>query len=88
LLPVRFVRAAQATGFTLKDIAEILDAAPCTEVQNLTKARLAQVSARIKELRHVQRVLRAALKACQEHDATGRCRVFDDLTSQITPQRP
>jgi len=78
---LRFVRAAQATSFTLDDIAELLQAAPCGDVQERIEARLSQVSERIKELRHVERVLRASLKTCQEHEKTGRCQVIDALSA-------
>ncbi len=78
-----FIRAAQATGFTLKDVVELLKPAPCGKVQVLIEERLSHVGERMRELRHVQRVLRASLKSCQEHEASGRCRVVVDLSSGI-----
>lgn len=78
---LRFIRAAQATGFTLKDVMTLLRPAPCERVQQLIEERLAQVSVRMKELRHVQRVLRASLETCLEHEASGRCGVVDELTA-------
>ena len=75
-----FIRAAQATGFTLKDVVKLLKPAPCGKVQGVIEERLAQVGQRMKELRHVQRVLRASLKSCQEHEASGRCRVVVNLS--------
>ncbi len=47
-----------------------------------------EVSARMKELRHVQRVLRAALTTCQEHEPTGRCGVIDTLSASARAKRP
>ena len=79
---LRFIRAAQATGFTLQDIEELLRAAPCGEVQELIEARLAQVRKRAAELRHLDRVLRRALDICREHEASGRCGVIDTLSAQ------
>ncbi len=78
---LRFIRAAQATGFTLQDVMTLLRPAPCGRVQQLIEERLAQVSVRMKELRHVQRVLRASLETCLEHEASGRCGVVDELTA-------
>ncbi|MCZ6463822.1 MAG: MerR family transcriptional regulator [Proteobacteria bacterium] len=78
---LRFIRAAQATGFTLQDVMTLLRPAPCERVQQLIEERLAQVSVRMKELRHVQRVLRASLETCLEHEASGRCGVVDELTA-------
>jgi MerR family mercuric resistance operon transcriptional regulator len=79
---LRFIRAAQATGFTLEDIKALLRPAACGKVQGLIEERLSEVAERMKELRHVDRVLRASLKECRAHEATGRCKVVDELTAQ------
>ena len=84
---LRFIRAAQATGFTLGDITKLLRPAPCGKVQTLIEERLGQVAVRMKELRHVQRVLNASLKTCQEHEPSGRCQVVDDLTARARSKR-
>ncbi len=85
LARLRFIRAAQATGFTLKDIQELLRAAPCGDVQALIEARLGQVRKRIAELRHLDRVLGRSLEACREHEASGRCGVIEALGAQTGP---
>ena len=78
---LRFIRAAQATGFTLEAVAKLLRPAPCGRVQQLIEERLDQVATRIKELRHLQRLLKASLETCKEHEASGRCQVVEDLTA-------
>jgi len=77
---LRFIRAAQATGFTLADIRELLRPTSCRRVQERIEGRLAEVRARMAELRHVQRVLRGALELCRGHEETGRCAALDSLT--------
>ena len=82
---LRFIRAAQATGFTLDDITALLnlrdgDTAPCQEVQTLIEERLADTAQRLKDLHHVQKVLKTSLQLCREAEASGRCHVIDDLT--------
>jgi DNA-binding transcriptional MerR regulator len=84
---LRFIRAAQATGFTLEDIKALLRPAACGKVQGLIEERLSEVAKRMKELRHVDRVLRASLKECRAHEATGRCKVVDELTAQARAKR-
>lgn len=84
---LRFIRAAQATGFTLKDVTKLLRPAPCGSVQHLIEERLAEVGSRMKELRHVQKVLRGALAECQSHPSSGRCRVVDDLSADSKRSR-
>ena len=79
---LRFIRAAQATGFTLDDVTKLLRPAPCSSVQHLIEVRLDEVAARMKELRHLQSVLRAALAECRGHASSGRCRVIDNLSAR------
>lgn len=92
---LRFIRAAQATGFTLKDITALLDlrdgtTAPCREVQVLIEARLADVAQQLGDLRHVQDVLDASLhiccQVCSQAEAKGRCQVIESLNvASATP---
>jgi MerR family mercuric resistance operon transcriptional regulator len=77
---LRFVRAAQATGFSLEDIKELLRPARCQSVQGLIETRLGEVGARLRKLRHVQKVLRGALDLCHAHEKTGRCAVVETLS--------
>lgn len=81
---LRFIRAAQANGFTLEDVAALLSfrdgaAAPCRSVQSLIEERLADLERRLRELRHVQRVLRASLRRCRTGEPRGRCDVLEGL---------
>lgn len=66
---LKFIRAAQATGFSLKDIREMLaltysDEPPCDEVAALIERRLEDVKLRLRELKRVYRELSLALKSC------------------------
>ena len=49
--------------------------------------RLDEVGSRMKELRHLQKVLRAALGECQSHERSGRCKVVDDLSARSKDAR-
>jgi len=85
---LRFIRAAQATGFTLGDVKALLRPAPCDRVQDLIERRLHEVSRRMTELQHVKRVLERALHTCQEHAPSGRCKVVEDLSSSARGRQP
>ena len=80
---LRFVRAAQAIGFTLDDIRSLLgdgQRAPCCgDVKLLIEDRLAEVARRLKDLKHVQRVLTAAKKQCEISNPRKRCHVVESL---------
>ena len=90
---LRFIRAAQATGFTLDDVAALLalcdgKVAPCEEVQDLINRRLVELEKRVEELRHVRRVLQSSLKMCREAQPTGRCQVIERLKQASVSPRP
>ena len=84
---LRFIRAAQGTGFSLNDVKQLLRPAPCRRVQRLIEHRLESVEARMRELRHVRRVLKQSQSACQAHEQSGRCRVVDDLSARAKRTR-
>ncbi len=81
---LRFIRAAQATGFTLEDITQLLRPASCERVQRLIQDRLATVEARMKELQHVRRVLERSFRQCREHEASGHCAVVGELSARAS----
>jgi DNA-binding transcriptional MerR regulator len=69
LARLRFIRAAQASGFSIKDITEMLglvtsDEPPCREVAVLIDHRLADIRQRMKELRRVEKQMAHALVSC------------------------
>ena len=81
---LRFIRAAQTSGFTLDDVQALLalrsgETAPCTEVQQLVESRLAGVEERLRDLRSVRSVLKDSLRMCREREASGECHVLETL---------
>jgi MerR family mercuric resistance operon transcriptional regulator len=66
---LRFIRTAQATGFSLEDVRDLLkltdsDEPPCADIVELTNKRLREIRKRIEELHHVERVLTQSLTNC------------------------
>jgi MerR family mercuric resistance operon transcriptional regulator len=66
---LKFIRAAQATGFSLKDIRGMLaltysEEPPCDELAALINRRLDDVKQRVRELKRIERTLSIALKSC------------------------
>lgn len=81
---VRFIRAAQATGFSLDDVKALLalydgTAAPCGKVRRLIEERISHVSQRMKDLRHVKQVLTASLELCLTSEEGEACQVIEQL---------
>jgi DNA-binding transcriptional MerR regulator len=64
---VRLIRRALAVGFTLNELAAVLNVrdhggAPCTEVRTLAAAKLSEVETRLREMTELRDELRAVLK--------------------------
>ena len=81
---LHFIRAAQAHGFTLRDISMMVDfrdgkKSPCREVQVLIENRLADLENRIRQLYHLREVLTSSLEVCRRRRRPARCRVMDEL---------
>lgn len=84
---LKFIRAAQAIGFTLDDTRALLadesgSAPKCGAVQGLIEDRLADVENRLKDLRHVRKVLRAALQQCRQQNPADCCHVTEELRAR------
>ena len=84
---LKFIRAAQAIGFTLDDVKALLSddkggIPRCGDVQSLIEERLTDVEQRLKDLRHVRKVLKNALEQCQTQKTTDCCQVVAGLKAQ------
>lgn len=89
---LKFIRAAQASGFSLKDIREMLalthsDDPPCAEVAALIGRRLEDVRQRLRELRRVDRALSVALKSCCKA-APDWCGEIERLRGENSAENP
>ncbi|HEX7953496.1 MAG TPA: MerR family transcriptional regulator, partial [Burkholderiales bacterium] len=83
---VRFIRHAQALGFTLDEIAGLLRLriAPgmdCAAVRARASAKLANVNARLVELERIRDALATLVAACPAQGPVTRCTILDTLDS-------
>lgn len=84
---LRFIRAAQSSGFTLADAGKLLElrdgnADPCGEVQELVGSRLDAIETELTRLKRVRGVLRETLTWCQKPRAKGCCAAVSRLDGQ------
>lgn len=73
---VRFIKAAQRIGFTLAEIAVLLqleDGTHCREAQGIASQKLDDVQRRIGELQRVASVLQALVRACGSAKGKIKC---------------
>ena len=75
---VALIRKAQAVGLTLRDVREVLDIAaggrdPCEHVRALLERRLAEVDARITDLRSLRATLAQLLASNEAQPGADAC---------------
>lgn len=79
---VRFVKAAQRLGFTLKEIAGLLrleDGARCDEARRLGAEKLVTVREKLGELHRMESALSGLVAACQASSGQVRCPLIGAL---------
>jgi MerR family mercuric resistance operon transcriptional regulator/MerR family gold-responsive transcriptional activator of gol and ges genes len=79
-----FIKNAQALGFTLREITELLNLrisskSQCGDVLQKTKAKLAQVEAKVQDLQALARTLRSLMRSCRVGQPTDPCPILKCL---------
>ena len=84
LARLRFIRRAQALGFTLKEIKELLALSAQRDVARVKRSaqtKLKDVQARIAALRRVRDGLAMLVEACPGHGRAADCPILRALTA-------
>lgn len=84
---LRFIKNAQALGFTLQEIAELLSlrvssTARCGDVQRKAQAKLEQVERKVRDLQALARALRSLLHDCRAGQPTEQCPILTSLENE------
>lgn len=82
---LRFIRRAQALGFSLKEIRELLALSSKRDVASVKKsamARLADVERRIEELERIRGGLAKLIKSCPGHGRSADCPILRALSGE------
>jgi MerR family mercuric resistance operon transcriptional regulator/MerR family gold-responsive transcriptional activator of gol and ges genes len=84
---LRFIKNAQALGFTLHEITELLDlrvrsSSACAHVRGKAKAKLITVHTKIRHLQALARALRKLIHACNVGRSTGDCPILQSLEEE------
>jgi MerR family mercuric resistance operon transcriptional regulator/MerR family gold-responsive transcriptional activator of gol and ges genes len=87
LLRLRFIKNAQALGFTLHEVADLLNLrvnsrARCGDVQRKAATKLANVEAKISDLQGLAKSLRSLIRACRAGQPTDRCPILTSLEKE------
>ena len=81
---IRFIKRAQALGFTLSEVAELLalgNASSCRETQVLAEIKLESIGARINDLIKIQNTLLQLVARCSVTDQSTNCPIIEALVS-------
>ena len=76
---IRFVKRAQALGFSLEEIQTLLELEDGTDrpsIRRIASARLEETRRRIADLQRIERVLAHLLHACETHAKSPRCPII------------
>lgn len=84
---LRFIKNAQALGFTLREIADLLNlrvtsTARCGDVQRKAQTKLVQVETKVQDLRALARALKGLVQACRAGQPTERCPILKALEDE------
>lgn len=84
---LRFIKNAQFLGFTLHEIAELLNlrvsaGARCSDVQRKAEKKTEQVEAKIRDLRALAKTLRNLIHHCQVGQPTDCCPILWSLEKE------
>jgi MerR family mercuric resistance operon transcriptional regulator len=81
---IRFIRHAKALGFTLREIAGLLELrvepdSRCSDVLALAEAKIVDVQSRIEKLQRIKLALSDLTRACRKGRSTGPCPILKAL---------
>lgn len=86
-----FIRRAQAAGFTLEEIRELLRLDRGRDrqaVRQLAQRKLVELEGRLADLRDLARALRSVVHACDHGDLAAPCPIIEAFEREATPGRP
>lgn len=82
---VKFVKAAQRLGFSLEEVAGLLnldDGTRCDEAREFAEQKLADVRSRLADLRRIETVLARLVRDCSASHGTVSCPLISALRRQ------
>lgn len=85
---VRFVKSAQRLGFSLDEIAELLqleDGTHCEEASHLAEHKLKDVRERLSDLARMETALSALVRACHARTGKVSCPLIASLQNENAP---
>jgi MerR family transcriptional regulator, copper efflux regulator len=84
---LRFIKHAQALGFSLKEIEALLalrvrHGGACTTVERATRSKITVIDRKVRELSRLRRTLVDLAEACRARTRTSECPVLEALEDE------
>ncbi len=84
---VRFIKRAQALGFTLKEIGELLDlrvssGTTCATVRRHAEAKVADIDEKIRQLKKMKQALAHLAESCTGRGPLSECPILAALQTE------
>ncbi|MFN7970947.1 MAG: MerR family DNA-binding protein [Acidobacteriota bacterium] len=80
---VRFIKKAQALGFTLDEVEGFLrlrhEDLPCDEARAMAEEKLADIEQKLRHLQAMKVALRTLVRSCKRPARTGSCPILEAL---------
>jgi len=81
---IRFIKHAQALGFSLKEIRDLLalrvrHGAACGAIERQTRKKIALIDDKLRELTALRRTLKGLVASCEARETTAECPVLEIL---------
>jgi len=85
---LRFIRQAQALGFSLREIEELLSlrmqpGTTCGDIRKRARQKIATVNAKIEELQQIRDALNKLAAACRGKGPTSECPILEALETEM-----
>lgn len=86
---LQFIRRAKALGFTLEEIADLLDISDrrdggMAQVKRAAAEKLALIDARLRDMQHMRDALSQLVDACPGHGPLGQCPIIAALNREAS----
>lgn len=84
---IRFIKHAQALGFSLKEIRDLLalrvrHGAACGAIEKQTRKKITLIDEKLRELTALRRTLKALVASCEARKTTAECPVLATLENE------
>lgn len=78
---IRFIKRAQKLGFSLQDVAHLLELGDghCDDVREQAEAKLTQIEAQIKDLQSMRKTLKKLVTECSSVEGKRGCPIVQTL---------